>query len=321
MRIQFVVSAYGDKYSGMLLTSVFSIISSQKKPYTIRVYWQDISDAIMQPFRQAYSEHCEFTQTAFVLSEDPDSRISMKTLLWEKAVKEAEDSPLVLLDGDTLVNGDISHFFDEHFDIGFTVKDERVPINSGVLLVKTPKRCRLFFQQWREHTIAILQSKVSYDEAIRAYGGIDQKAFADITGFQRGKEFYEIFDSESPLIAVALPCIVLNETRSVPVSAATLIYHFKGGWRFILTEGKPFTKNRSKKESFAMYLLYMKTFLKAAERLVLLDKKFDVRMLGVVVPFYAGQDGYAAHGGYALYLIAYRFKRLLLKIRRWLAYK
>lgn len=39
MKLQFVVSAYGDKYVGMLLTTVYSILSSQSSPCSIRVYW------------------------------------------------------------------------------------------------------------------------------------------------------------------------------------------------------------------------------------------------------------------------------------------
>ena len=270
----------------------------------------------MRPFMKAYEDRCEFIRTGFALSDDPDTRISMKTLLWEKAVEEAEDRPLVLLDGDTLVTGDVSRYFEECFDIGFTVKDEQVPINSGVLLVKTPKNSRLFFQKWREQTIALLRDPERYDESIRLCGGIDQMAFVNIIGFKRQTGLYTVTYGVVPLAVKAFPCSVLNQTRSAPVVPETLIYHYKGGWRRILTDGGLFTKKRPKKDSFEMYLLYMKTFLSAVDKIVLKEKVFNIRSMGIFLPFYIASDGHAIFAGYAMYVIIYRLNKISIKLSR-----
>lgn len=265
---------------------------------------------------KAYSDHCEFIQTSFALSDDPDTRISMKTLLWEKAVEEAKDKPLVLLDGDTLVTGDVSRYFEERFDIGFTVKDEQVPINSGVILVKTPKNSRLFFQKWREQTIALLRDPERYDESIRLCGGIDQMAFVNIIGFKRETGRYNVTYGNIQLVVQTFPCSVLNQTRSVPVVPETVIYHYKGGWRRILTDGGLFTRKRPKKDSFEMYLLYMKTFLSAVNKIVVQQKNFDIRNMGVFLPFYITSDGRGTFAGYTRYVIFYRLNKFLIKLSR-----
>ncbi len=287
-QIHFAVSAYGDLYSGMLLTTIESILSSGVKPL-ISVYWQDIADDIIIPFQKAYGDKCRFICTTHDLEGDQVTRISMKTLIWEQAVAEAPDIPLVLLDGDTLVTGETLSFFDQDFDVGFTVKDEKWPINTGVMLVKHPERALSFFDEWRQRTVEIIRSPELFARANSPdfpYGGSDQMSFYELVKYEKGRELYLLKSDKLDLTFKTFPCRVLNETRSVPLSESTRIYHFKGGWRSILTEGSPFTKNRPKKDGFDMYTLYLRTFLKASNKLASIVDGLEIKRLGIVIPWY-----------------------------------
>ena len=63
--------------------------------------------------------------------------------------------------------------------------------------------------------------------------------------------------------------------------------HYKGGWQPILLEGRPFTKNRPRAESWPMVAFYQETFRQALEQLnEATGGAFTAEEFGIVVPFY-----------------------------------
>ena len=63
-----------------------------------------------------------------------------------------------------------------------------------------------------------------------------------------------------------VPCAVLNETNSCPITERTHIVHYKGGWQPILLDGRRFTKHRRREACEEMYGVYLSTFRAGLER-------------------------------------------------------
>ena len=83
--IHFVTTAYGSSYLGLLLVTVESIFISNKDS-RITVYWQDINDSKIDNIKKTYNQ-IEFIKTNINFNSNPKKRISSKTILWEKAVR------------------------------------------------------------------------------------------------------------------------------------------------------------------------------------------------------------------------------------------
>jgi hypothetical protein len=108
-----------------------------------------------------------------------------------------------------------------------------------------------------------------------------------ILEYKAGQRNYNFEIEGQNIIFKGIPCKVLNETNSKEITETTHIIHYKGGWQPILLEGRNFTKNRSKKLSWEMYIKYLKTFKKALEYLQKnTDTRYDPKNLNIIIPFY-----------------------------------
>jgi hypothetical protein len=256
-----IVPNYGSAFEGMLLTCLESV--AQAAPgMRVHVAWQDMAAERVEALKKAYPDS-RWTQCDFAISSDYVVRISAKTLLAEVAAKATiEDGfdRLVLMDSDILMRGPIDEAFADDFDVGFTDKPERWPLNSGVIFLRRDKACE-FLRQWSGESRHICASKELLVEASskeRPYGGIDQMALFLMTAYERGRT--GIVEREG-IRYKALPCALFNETRSLPLPCPARFIHYKGGWHKILTRGTFYSPKRPMGDSLAMHQFYLKTAL------------------------------------------------------------
>ncbi len=286
--IRFITTAYGNGYIGFLLTCIFSITKCNPKA-AVSVFWSDIDQRYINLLAQIFP-NVEFKKNEVDIPQDFIKRISSKTILWSKAIKLYPDEQICLLDSDTLVLKNIAHFFEKDFDIAFTVKEEKIPLNTGVMLVKNSARVIKFFQEWQTRTNSILNNQKEYAKANNTddypYGGTDQMSFYNLIQYTKEKSNFSTNINSESVQLVALPCAQLNETRSTAVTSEKHILHYKGGWRPILLEGTNFTLNRPKEKSLEMYKLFLKTFSDAIKTVQTIDPQISVKDFNIRVPYY-----------------------------------
>ena len=288
--MKFLVSAFGNRYAGMLITNLESIERSNPAA-GIEVYYQDLPDGFLESASRAYPR-VRFVETNFDFSNDPIQRISSKTLTWEYACRQQRSGDLLaFVDVDTIVVKDISAFLcSDDIDLVFTWKDETFQLNSGVLLAAAGNACRNFLQEWLRRTREVLQTPHLYAQANSSdlpYGGGDQMALHQILNYRLGEPRYEVPIGATVVRFRAEPCAVLNETNSGPIRATTHIIHYKGGWQHILLDGKPFSRHRPRLACGEMYQLYLATFQAALGRLNSAGRRvWTPGELGIAVPRY-----------------------------------
>lgn len=82
---------------------------------------------------------------------------SRKLLRWVE-VAEQVDMPLVLMDADTLVLGDLRGAFETPFDVGVTLRPGRLLRNAGVVYVRPSDSSRSFLRAWLRANDALAAS-------------------------------------------------------------------------------------------------------------------------------------------------------------------
>jgi len=154
------------------------------------------------------------------------------------------------------------------------------------MLVKNSVKTIPFFSKWREQTTNILENTRDFAKANSnkyPYGGADQMSFYNIINYQRNRTVFETIVNNEKILLKAVPCEMLNETRSTKITDKTHVIHYKGGWRQILLNGSGFTKNRQKKKSFEMYKVFLQTYLEAIDFLKNFDSDVEVADFGIKI--------------------------------------
>ncbi len=274
----------------MLLAHLESL--SQTHPgVPVEVYHQDLPGDRCDAIAKTYPK-VTWVETKFDFTGDRVQRISSKTLAWEQALRRQRDGEtLVLLDVDTLVIRDLAAVLaGDDWDVVFTWKDERFVLNTGVLVCRTGAGSRAFFQAWRERTLAILSDTERYrlaNDVRQPYGASDQMALHELLGFQLGRAEYLAKVGAEQVRLKGVPCAVLNETNSSPITEATHVIHYKGGWQPILLDGRRFTAQRSRAACDEMYRLYLGTFRGALGRVQeVTGRTFSPGDFHVTIPSY-----------------------------------
>jgi hypothetical protein len=94
-------------------------------------------------------------------------------------IVESTDSPIILMDCDTIVLKDVSHVFENDFDIAYTKRPDEVklPLNGGVLFVRPSEPVREFFRRWMWINDKMIEDKLFHRPWKRKYEGINQASF------------------------------------------------------------------------------------------------------------------------------------------------
>jgi hypothetical protein len=309
-KIHFATSAYGDAFAGLLLTNIYSIQKSHPAA-SVTVYWQDINKARIMEMQNAFP-NIKFVNTSYYIPDDYKKRVAAKTLLCEQAIKESPQEHLCFLDCDMLVLRSIEKYFSNDFDIAFTVKPERAPINTGLVLVKCSKVTEHFFKQWRIKALEIVDTphlSALTSSRDHPYGGPGQMALHLLIKFDLQTTCYSVECGQHIVKLISYPCAELNETNSVPITKEHHALHYKAGWQPILVHGNDFTTYRTKDESWEMYVFYLKTFREAITHLKKTNTKTSYKDFPIKIPFYIDKN-------YKEVAWKYRLFSLLQKIRR-----
>ncbi|MGD8522334.1 MAG: hypothetical protein PVF56_14395 [Desulfobacterales bacterium] len=286
--VRFIITIFGNKHIGMLITNIYSILRSNPGSH-ITVFWQDIEEHIIKAIMKSF-ETVLFSKTNFDFSSDPIKRISSKTHLWNYAVQKYPNDYLCILDVDTLVIKSIQHFFDQDFDIIYTYKEGQFPLNTGVMLCKG-NNYPFFFKLWKEETFKIINNLELYNKANSPqypYGGADQMSLFKLLCYDPNKKTYEVAVYGQKLVFRGMPCDILNEVHSKNITEKIHIIHYKGWWQKIILEGQNFQKKiRTKRLSWEMYILYLKTFKESLEFICIRTKmRYKPKDFNIVIPIY-----------------------------------
>jgi len=323
--LRFITPLFGDRHANMLLPFLYSIEKSNPRAF-VSVYWEDIRPEFIQLLSSAFPR-VEFIQTNFNFSKDITHRISSKTLVWEQAAHDKQDTSewLVFIDTDTLIIGDIASYIQPiRADGIFTFRNGPFPINSGVVIFRSSQEMAHFFSLWQKKTSEILNTPALYKQAndrTLPYGGADQMAIHLLLNYQRETITYHVNVKNKTLTLWMAPCEDLNETYSAPITNRTRIIHFKGGWRSILFEKGYFTKNRPKEDSWDMYILYIQHFQEAVLRLNRTgNSRYTLKDFQFSVPFYINPLTYRERPFlYRLFFVQSWIRRLPQRIRTFIS--
>lgn len=250
--MRFVISAYGVLYVPFLAVCLRSVRLYGGAPAT--VLYDDIPQNVIGALQRA-NPAAVFVPVTTAASEkvNPDQRIAAKTEHWGRFLTGSGEV-IAFIDADTLVRGSILEVLPKAFDLVFTWKDERYPLNTGVVVVRDIPAVRHFMGVWLAKTRSICDSDAELKRAISESGGGDQQALFELMGRPDLRQVHRI--EGGAITFVGVPCSILNETNSVPLNTGAKILHYKGGWHNILLRGDRFTRNRPQRESQAMYDLW-----------------------------------------------------------------
>ncbi len=291
MRI--ITTVFGKEYIGMLISNLYSI--SKSNPIAdVTVIWEDIPDKYICPVKKCFKNY-EFIETKIGFTKDPAKRIASKTILWQMGVDRYPGELLALIDVDTLIIKDITHFFEEfNYDIIYTYKNEQFPLNTGVLLCNNSTKTRLFFKKWKEETFGIFKKPDLLIQATNSsfpYGAVDQMAFYRVIVYKHNSTKYCVNLGSHKVKLLGIPCKTLNETNSTAITKENHIIHYKGGWQNILIKGLNFTKKRPKKLSWEMFILYLKTYSGAVNHINKKTKmNYPIDFFKIKIPYYIDRD-------------------------------
>jgi len=149
-----------------------------------------------------------------------------KMRAWVHSVCGCQDGEqLLLADCDLLFLKSVEDAFLGDFDIAYTVRPGKIPINGGVIFVKTNKRSRAFMRHWYTAAETILRrGKNEIKREVAKFGGISQASL--------------LHTLEGPLGATVrfkeLPCAEWNsvdQTWADYDPETTRVIHIKGKLR------------------------------------------------------------------------------------------
>lgn len=141
---------------------------------------------------------------------------------WAAVVADAEDRDrLLLIDADTIVLRPLDDVWSLDFDLAYTVRPKRFPLNGGVVFLRVSDRVRAFVTRWAALNRAMLNAPKPTWKA--EFGGINQAAFGTL-----------LAEGDHGLTLLGLPCAEWNcEDTSWPSydPAVTRILHVKDALR------------------------------------------------------------------------------------------
>lgn len=158
---------------------------------------------------------------------------SIKLNYWNDKVKH-ENQDLCLIDGDTVVLKDVSHVFDQDFDIAFTQRSKgiHIPINGGVLFLRPSKAVEEFMHYWVLTNNEMLRNNILHRIWYRKYNGINQASF--------GYMLENISKLKHKLKIISLPCSKYNACDKpdwIGINEDTHILHVKSELRLACING------------------------------------------------------------------------------------
>ena len=266
--MQFVISSYGNRFAPFLAVSLRSLRHSHPGR-TVTVLYDNMRTRTLQAL-QHQNPAARFVSVNVEKGRSLDShkRTAGKMEHWSAVLEQLDpkDSEIAaFIDADMIVRGNLEPALPESFDFVFTAKpQEDVPINVGFVALRLSPATKAFVKEWSVLTARIAADAPRLENAAKTMGAADQQALLDL---MQNPALLGASDRSYPfgnIRIVGMPCSLLNETNSVPLSAPALVLHYKGGWHKILLRDAPFSRHRPQEVSQEMYDLWF-SYLEAEE--------------------------------------------------------
>jgi len=257
--MQFVTTVYGEKHASLLFPCIYSILKANNN-YKVLVLYQDVQKKIINSIKFRYKGRVKFVEVDFDLSGGKYQVISKKMIFWNEAIDYIEDGNICFIDSDTVMLKPIDKIVETiDADIIFTVKNERIPINTGVVIIKSKNKAKKFLKVWKDATIKIIENpnllNKSLDKTL-PYGGCDQMSLYELINYEREKIDYKLFIDGLSIKLKAYSCRILNHTMRGEDLTKTKILHFKTPWQDRIFTGKKLRSNEIYK--YKLYFKYLK---------------------------------------------------------------
>ncbi len=251
--MKFITTIYGDNYVPMLWTHLQSI--HRYHPNDIAtIFYGDVTQFELELLKKAFPNYLFIKNDVSLKNMELLKRIPLKLQFWRKGFEMYPEEFICLLDCDTLLRRSLIDFENKEFDVFFTWKDEKYPLNTGVILLKNKKETKLFMKQWELRTKEIIRNPKLYKNAINGkFGTADQHSLAEILGTQDYKKPININFGDKQIIFKGVECRYLNETKCKPIKKETYVIHYKSSWHSILFKNQPFSIKRPEKQCREMF--------------------------------------------------------------------
>lgn len=265
--MHFVICAYGNHYVPMLMVCLDSI-NREHPEDRVTVLWDQISKIEVKLLQFRYPSIVFQQQEYNIPRNNLNKRIPLKLRFWANISKNSPEEIICFLDCDTLIYKNINRYAREDYDFLFTWKNERWPLNVGVVIVKNTPKITEFVELWRQRTEVIIENGKLLKTACNNNGAADQQALVDLMKTSNyNKDFQRTFDFGTIHFKGVL-CKELNQTNSVPMNDDAHIYHYKGGWHPILLQEKDYSTNRPKHTSLEMRIFWENRYADLNESLM-----------------------------------------------------
>lgn len=157
----------------------------------------------------------------------PDNHYKLE--IWRDALYESNEN-IVLMDADTLVLRDLtSAFRGKSYDIAFTERPGKLPLNGGVVFVRPNERSREFFDRWCEIDQHLLENRQAFEIAKKRHHGMNQASLVQLLDEEHGADIKR------------LPCRTWNNCDQTwhEFDETTAVLHVKGHFRELLDAYAP----------------------------------------------------------------------------------
>lgn len=156
-----------------------------------------------------------------------------KLHIWSKEMTAA-DCPVIFCDCDMLATGDLSEVFGwfeyqqsegeikKPFDVAFTERDAKYPLNAGAVYARPTDEARLFFTQWDAANLLLFNNRSLHRVWREKYAGMNQAALGYLLETQR-----------VTAKVARIPCQIWNACDGdwSSFSSSTRLVHVKGKLR------------------------------------------------------------------------------------------
>ncbi len=278
--------------------TLVTFCSDDKYLYLLRPFLQSISEQIEQPkvfviYYEYSLSNLYFLERVFPFvrfikedrkSDNPTYINSGRLHHYLDILETLEkDSDIVYIDCDTIILKDFSDIFDKDFDAAFTYKEDKFPLNFGVICGRNNASFKETIKYICETVDNIFLDDNLLAEATRLSGAADQHsinalihapnkppAYETYTEKDRDGTFGKRYNIEINGINIKMdffPCTIYNETECKPISDELKVIHYKSGWHPILKEiHKPkYSKYRSEEDCREMFNYWASFNNKAVE--------------------------------------------------------
>lgn len=263
--MRFFISSYGHGYVPYLSVCLSSLVKNHPDDW-VDVFIGDTPQHEILLLRTQFSR-VNFKEVSTSASQYKSSTQSIPAKLehWAKYIKNVPSGEIVaFLDADLLIYKNIKSSLPSDFDIVYTWKNEKWPLNTGVLIVKASSNVVSFLQEWHQKTIALISDSKKLKQAIQTSGGGDQHTLLEMMDavkpnpIPKGswKKEYEF----GKINFYGASCEELNQTNSVSLNADSKIFHYKSGMRPVILGDGQFTKARPPETSYEIWALWENTY-------------------------------------------------------------